>query len=1328
MAIYTPQARSTREGTMNINDTSTPPSMAVSTTSPFWPLGPFPNRVDSHANSHPLPHQLQHPPQDPLQHPQAPFSQGSSQRQQQQQHPQWHPHPFPQSHRAFGPPPSAGSIITTNNLNRKYSNGNNNNLNGNSPGSGNLSSNVSVNRPPTANVQVRRRPHAATTAGRFRSATRVPDLPVLNNLRITSNTGNTNVDDSSSSDEGFSSPAARPQRPEHRRSMSHPFPSLFSSKKKKAYQMYAGDSGSETVDDAGYAPKLGTSRPSTQHSRNHRNVPSTGSKDYSTGNCMTCGCLVRWPKELSVFKCTICLTVNDLQPSSSGQGQGQGPRRDASRNSPPAAEERVFSHERPISLGHTKSLATQCLRSYLSSALRSKSGRQADVQPDSYFTLAKVPSQDQQESSLSSPSDPGRVPAATSRAVGVSPQPQRDGLTVPNTDLDPQQRSNRTPRSYSSSYPEKRPAIPDLVLQAPGPQASPQIANPEIDSRRIFKRLEDYIISCLTSYQCLNTSFSTTRPSHQPRPSGEPERRRRPTQSQPQPRPQPPPIPQPEARKNSVTTEQPFVELDAKMLLLGDFAENGLWWTGGHEEKVPGRSSSNRSDPGASAVSPRSPRIDWAEVEDWYTAVLDAVRSWPKFYDELVSEDSSLAVPPEALKEIEAQLLVGQDHVHRSLLRASETIMKRPGRLMTAPHELRFILILAANPLLHANYKPYTGEFRHMDSFWSTQGGPSSGRHSGIIKRIVGLLSNTPNECHNHLVNWFARYPEPLFIKTKDLISSFLAFRLNRQNEKKYDARVDITAGLIPSLNAGRSAASLHAALGSSQASGKKQKEKKKIYNEDWQIKASAQVLALIFAANNTGHSRRSLANLTDGPVASTRDRVQMRGQILATSDFYTTLLDDSDLVADFETWESKKGKFAFCQFPFLLSIGAKIQILEYDAKRQMEDKARDAFFNSILTHRVIQQHLVLDVRRDCLVDDSLKAVSEVIGSGGEDIKKGLKINFKGEEGIDAGGLRKEWFLLLVREVFNPDHGMFVYDEDSQYCYFNPASLEPSEQYFLVGVVFGLAIYNSTILDVALPPFAFRKLLMAAPPPTLATSQPRQPMTYSLDDLAEYRPRLASGLRQLLEYDGDVESTFCLDFVVDIERYGSTERVSLCPNGERRPVTNANRREYVDLYVRYLLDTAVTRQFEPFKRGFYTVCGGNALSLFRPEEIELLVRGSDESLDISALKSAATYDNWSTKNPVETEPTVGWFWELFEEASPADQRKLLLFITGSDRIPAGGAAALSIRIACLGEDCGRYPTARTCFNSLALWKYGSRERLKEVLWTAVLESEGFGLK
>ena len=325
--------------------------------------------------------------------------------------------------------------------------------------------------------------------------------------------------------------------------------------------------------------------------------------------------------------------------------------------------------------------------------------------------------------------------------------------------------------------------------------------------------------------------------------------------------------------------------------------------------------------------------------------------------------------------------------------------------------------------------------------------------------------------------------------------------------------------------------------------------------------------------------------------------------------------------------------------------------------------------------------------------------------------------------------------------------GLFIYDDDSKFCYFNPYSFETSAQYFLVGAAIGLAIYNSTILDVALPPFTFKKLLASAPPSSIGPSSSRAPlMNYTLEDLAEFRPSLASGLRALLDYTGDdVEAAFALDFVATLDRYGSIETVPLIPNGEDTPVTTSNRHEFVDLYVRYLLDTAVSRQFEPFKRGFFTVCGGNALSLFRPEEIELLVRGSDEPLDVSSIRAVAVYDGWTdprsgtaiphpdadvgpSDSPHPAVPVVRWFWESFQHASPQNQRRLLGFITGSDRIPATGAANLIVRISCAGQDEARFPTARTCFNRLALQWYRRRETLERKLWEAVKGSEGFGLK
>jgi E3 ubiquitin-protein ligase HECTD2 len=122
--------------------------------------------------------------------------------------------------------------------------------------------------------------------------------------------------------------------------------------------------------------------------------------------------------------------------------------------------------------------------------------------------------------------------------------------------------------------------------------------------------------------------------------------------------------------------------------------------------------------------------------------------------------------------------------------------------------------------------------------------------------------------------------------------------------------------------------------------------------------------------------------------------------------------------------------------------------------------------------------------------------------------------------------------------------GLFAYDDDSRLCYFNPYCFESSEQYFLVGVVTGLAIYNSTILDIAFPPFVFKKLLASTPVTTnVTTSTPRLTHGYSLEDLGELRPVLARGLRQLLDYDGNVQETFCRDFVVQEDRYGESVQV-----------------------------------------------------------------------------------------------------------------------------------------------------------------------------------------
>ncbi|GMG10514.1 unnamed protein product [Aspergillus oryzae] len=981
----------------------------------------------------------------------------------------------------------------------------------------------------------------------------------------------------------------------------------------------------------------------------------------------------------------------------------------------------------PLSVERTKAIIDECTSSYLRQLL---DGRGPRVSPVGSQVDRHINGQDENSSRFPGkpsgylteprPIDPrGRSASASSRsgrpdvtngtanylkpnAAPFSLQTEGRDSHMRNRDVQNTPKRDRSPREAGRSC--------------------DQAARDKPSRPYIFRAVEEYIITSFKGCDCLNSSFTTVQHAL-------------PSTSECSPPNQKP--------DNSVTHAHPVFEPDAKTLLLGDLAENSSWWMN-ETEQISSHHLKEKPASSARPVSSRSPRINWAELAHWYQLIMTAGTSWVEQWSGLKpldvrdGDDCTRNKRWDAadMSLIEREFMESRLHLHRTLMKATENLLKRPRRPLKRPEDVRFLLMLLVNPLIYSSsqhvalhpgatsaarsdrrpsntkdtgHRPVPPDIKSPSRHRS--GGP--GHHSGIVKRILGLLANLPNDCHHYLVSWFSRFSAGQFEKLVDLVGSFVTYRLTRQHGRKRSESAQHDDDLIPSFSsaAGNTPAELHAAI-NGRSTSKQATEKRDqpvVYSDDWQLRAAARVMSLLFTANNANVARKPDGILGQEAGSAAKPQGYRRGQIVPVSAFYNTLLDYSDLVADFEAWESKSTKFSFCQYPFFLSIWAKIHILEHDARRQMEVKAREAFFNSILSRKAISQYLLLRVRRDCLVDDSLRSVSEVVGSSQEEIKKGLRIEFVGEEGVDAGGL-------------------FIYDEDSQFCYFNPYCFESSEQFFLVGVLLGLAIYNSTILDINLPPFAFKKLLAAAPQttgPQPATT--RSTYKCNLDDLAEYRPPLAKGLRALLDFEGDVAETFCYDFVAQMDRYGEVVAVPLCTGGDKRPVTNANRREFVDLYVHYLLDTAVTRQFEPFKRGFFTVCGGNALSLFRPEEIELLVRGSDEPLDVASLRAVATYDNWSDPRP-EMVPVVQWFWDFFEHTQPQAQRKILSFITGSDRIPAMGATSLIIRVACLGDDSSRFPTARTCFNMLGLYRYTTREQLEQRLWGAVLNSEGFGLK
>uniref|UniRef100_A0A4W4FWY4 HECT domain-containing protein n=1 Tax=Electrophorus electricus TaxID=8005 RepID=A0A4W4FWY4_ELEEL len=447
--------------------------------------------------------------------------------------------------------------------------------------------------------------------------------------------------------------------------------------------------------------------------------------------------------------------------------------------------------------------------------------------------------------------------------------------------------------------------------------------------------------------------------------------------------------------------------------------------------------------------------------------------------------------------------------------------------------------------------------------------------------------------------------------------------------------------------------------------------------------------------------------------------KVNLKAQHVEYNCFYipdiTSLVDIQE---DYLKWFLSKAEIVIvfqssvtlCAYPFILNAQAKTTMLQTDAELQMQMAVSGANLHNVfmlltLEPLLVQNpYLVLHVRRDHLVSDALR---ELTIYNDVDLKKPLKVIFDGEEAVDAGGVTKEFFLLLLKELMDPVYGMFTQYPESNLLWFSDKCFVEHNWFHLIGILCGLAIYNSTVVDLHFPLVLYKKLLDVCP---------------SLEDLKELSPTEGRSLQQLLDYEGDdVEDAFCLTFITR-EYYGMTEVKELIPAGESITVIKSNREEFVQAYLRYIFSDSVRELYSAFSGGFLKVCGGRVLSLFQPSELMAMVVGNS-SYDWEELEKNAVYKGEFSAS----HPTVHMFWEVFHDFPLEKKKKFLLFLTGSDRIPIHGMASLRIILQSTAVAENYLPVAHTCYNLLDMPCYRTRDTLHLQLTRAIEQYEGFSL-
>jgi len=368
--------------------------------------------------------------------------------------------------------------------------------------------------------------------------------------------------------------------------------------------------------------------------------------------------------------------------------------------------------------------------------------------------------------------------------------------------------------------------------------------------------------------------------------------------------------------------------------------------------------------------------------------------------------------------------------------------------------------------------------------------------------------------------------------------------------------------------------------------------------------------------------------------------------------------------------------------------------------------------------------HMRICVRRENLLSDSIKAVMSL---GRDDMQKIWRFEFMGEPGIDAGGLAKEWFLLVTKAIFDADSGLWLSSSGNQMLMrINPASEVscPDDHliYFrFLGRVLGKALFEGQIVSGHMVQYLYKYML-------------GWPITFN--DLESVDQDIYENLKKLLEMKPDDIECMCLDFTASQHLLGETVQVNLVPGGEDLAVTGENLSEYLKVYFKFLMLERIKPQITELLLGFYDVIPESLLTVFDYQELELMMCGLP-SIDMADWAKHTKYAGTFEGNKGKNNPCK-WFWEIVTNEFDQEMRaRLLQFVSGTSGVPSRGFSVLqgsdgNIKLFTLnGIDTkiSAYPRSHTCFNRLDLPMYKSKSDLREKLTIAVTTcATGFTLE
>lgn len=325
-----------------------------------------------------------------------------------------------------------------------------------------------------------------------------------------------------------------------------------------------------------------------------------------------------------------------------------------------------------------------------------------------------------------------------------------------------------------------------------------------------------------------------------------------------------------------------------------------------------------------------------------------------------------------------------------------------------------------------------------------------------------------------------------------------------------------------------------------------------------------------------------------------------------------------------------------------------------------------------------------------------------------------FKIKFRNEDGIDCGGLTKEFIELAFKEIIKPENDFFevrnnyyffkhhVYEDENQRAIYR-------EKYLCIGILFGLVIQNKLTIPFHFPPYFYKKLL------------------HRNITLSDFR---CFDHERLIQYQRMMDRSLTKDSMVDYTYRDSLSyreidlvnfQIITTDDYKPTPLTDENKDTYIGDVLKWIFIISVYDEFKAFEKGFNMVKNDPFFyHSFRLDELDRLVSGVYHR-NWDEFKKATRYNGYTNQSK-----TIVWFWKYFDKLDEDGKLNVMKFIRASTSIPPGGMKDIHIKIN-KTSNLG-LPMAHTCFEELDLPEYKSFKDLKDKCDLALSYTDYFGMK